>query len=157
MRLIRMAQEIGAGKGINVRRPDAQELLAIRRGEVDLDNLIDIAEQEIVRMDEIFKNSTLPEKVNPYLVSRLLIKIRTEFYKSDKKSKLSYHSISEILSLFSNGFEKYNIDPIFRQTIDSLYHGSDSSDIIEQLIGIVNNQKEEMLKLLITDKTNGID
>ena len=152
MRLIRMAQEIGDGKGINVRRPDAQELLAIRRGEVDLDNLIDIAEQEIVRMDEIFKNSTLPEKVDPYLVNGLLIKIRIEFYKSDKKSKLSYHSIGEILSLFSNGFEKYNIDPIFRQTIDSLYHGSDLSDIIEQLIGIVNNQKEEMLKLLLEKK-----
>ena len=81
MRLIRMAQEIGAGKGIIVRRPDAQELLSIRRGEVDLDNLIDMAEEEIARMDEIFDNSDLPNSVDKDLVNDLLIKIRKSFYK----------------------------------------------------------------------------
>lgn len=81
MRLIRMAQEIGAGKGIIVRRPDAQELLSIRRGEIDLDNLIDMAEEEIKRMDEIFDNSDLPNSVDKDLVNDLLIKIRKSFYK----------------------------------------------------------------------------
>ena len=81
MRLIRMAQEIGAGKGIIVRRPDAQELLSIRRGEIDLDNLIDMAEEEIARMDEIFDNSDLPNGVDKDLVNDLLIKIRKSFYK----------------------------------------------------------------------------
>jgi len=80
MRLIRMAQEIGAGKGIIVRRPDAQELLSIRRGEIDLDNLIDMAEEEIARMDEIFDNSDLPNGVDKDLVNDLLIKIRKSFY-----------------------------------------------------------------------------
>ena len=81
MRLIRMAQEIGGGKGIIVRRPDAQELLSIRRGEIDLDNLIDMAEEEIARMDEIFDNSDLPNSVDKDLVNDLLIKIRKSFYK----------------------------------------------------------------------------
>ena len=81
MRLIRMAQEIGAGKGIIVRRPDAQELLSIRRGEIDLDNLIDMAEEEIASMDEIFDNSDLPNGVDKDLVNDLLIKIRKSFYK----------------------------------------------------------------------------
>jgi len=81
MRLIRMAQEIGAGKGIIVRRPDAQELLSIRRGEIDLDKLIDMAEEEIARMDEIFDNSDLPNGVDKDLVNDLLIKIRKSFYK----------------------------------------------------------------------------
>jgi len=80
MRLIRMAQEIGAGKGIIVRRPDAQELLSIRRGEVDLTNLIEMADQAIEEMDNIFDNSDLPKKVNPELVNNLLVKIRKEFY-----------------------------------------------------------------------------
>jgi predicted nucleotidyltransferase len=80
MRLIRMAQEIGAGKGIIVRRPDAQELLSIRRGEVDLTNLIEMADQAIEEMDSIFDNSDLPKKVNPELVNNLLVKIRKEFY-----------------------------------------------------------------------------
>ena len=80
MRLIRMAQEIGRGEGIIVRRPDAQELLSIRRGEVDLTNLIEMADQAIEEMDNIFDNSDLPKKVNPELVNTLLIKIRKEFY-----------------------------------------------------------------------------
>jgi predicted nucleotidyltransferase len=81
MRLIRMAKEIGRGEGIIVRRPDAKELLAIRRGEVDLDTLIDTAEAEIKEMDRIFDESDLPNKIDPELVNTLLVKIRREFYK----------------------------------------------------------------------------
>lgn len=80
MRLIRMSKEIGRGEGIIVRRPDAKELLAIRRGEVDLDSLIDTAELEIKEMDKIFEDSDLPKGINPELVNDLLIKIRREFY-----------------------------------------------------------------------------
>ena len=80
MRLIRMVTEIGEGKGIIVRRPDAQELLAIRRGEVDLDSLIDIADKAIENMDEVFENSNLPNNVNKGLVDALLVNIRREFY-----------------------------------------------------------------------------
>jgi len=80
IRLIRMAQEIGRGEGIIVRRPDAQELLAIRRGEVDLEQLIEMADKAIEEMDSIFDNSDLPNKVNPLLVDTLLTMIRKEFY-----------------------------------------------------------------------------
>jgi hypothetical protein len=80
MRLIRMSKEIGRGEGIIVRRPDAPELLAIRRGEVDLDSLIDTAEAEIKEMDRIFEESDLPKSIDPELVNNLLIKIRREFY-----------------------------------------------------------------------------
>jgi uncharacterized protein len=81
MRLIRMAQEIGTGKGVIVRRPDAEELLSIRRGEVDLSKLIEMADQAIKDMDSIFDNSDLPEKVDSNLVNDLLVKIRKSFYK----------------------------------------------------------------------------
>jgi hypothetical protein len=80
MRLIRMAQEIGRGEGIIVRRPDAQELLSIRRGEVDLDKLIDMADEAISEMDSIFDNSNLPNKVNKDMIDALLVTIRREFY-----------------------------------------------------------------------------
>jgi len=80
MRLIRMAQEIGRGDGIIVRRPDAQELLSIRRGEVELENLITMADKAIVEMDSIFDNSNLPNKVHDGLVDALLVAIRQEFY-----------------------------------------------------------------------------
>jgi len=80
MRLIRMAQEIGRGEGIIVRRKDAKELLDIRHGKVNLEALIDMADTEINNMDEIFDNSSLPDKINPELVNELLIKIRRGFY-----------------------------------------------------------------------------
>lgn len=80
IRLIRMAQEIGRGDGIIVRRPDAEELLSIRRGEVDLENLIAMADQAIEEMDSIFNNSNLPNSVDKGLVNALLVTIRREFY-----------------------------------------------------------------------------
>lgn len=80
MRLIRMAQEIGRGEGIIVRRPDAQELLSIRRGEVDLDKLIEIADREIADMDTIFDNSDLPKNIQEGMIDALLVTIRREFY-----------------------------------------------------------------------------
>jgi len=89
MRLIRMAKEIGQGKGIIVRRPDAAELLAIRRGEVDLDGLIDIADKELKSIDEIFETSNLPKKIEPSLVHELLVQIRTEFYQPKKEKRFS--------------------------------------------------------------------
>jgi hypothetical protein len=80
MRLIKMSKEIGRGEGIIVRRPDAQELLKIRRGELNLDTLIELADKEITEMDEIFNNSNLPDKVDKDLVNDLIVSIRTEFY-----------------------------------------------------------------------------
>lgn len=80
IRLIRMALEIGAGKGLQIRRSDADELLAIRRGEVSLDELITSADEAISGLDEMFESSTLPDKVEEGLVNKLLIEIRKEFY-----------------------------------------------------------------------------
>jgi hypothetical protein len=86
MRLIKMATEIGEGKGIIVRRPDAQELLTIRRGEVDLDSLIEIADKAIENMDEVFEKSNLPNNVDKNLVNNLLVSIRTKFYNPNEKN-----------------------------------------------------------------------
>ncbi len=80
MRLIQMSKEIGRGEGIIVRRPDAAELLKIRRGEVDLETLIERADKEIAEMDEIFETSDLPNGVDKNLVNDLLVSIREEFY-----------------------------------------------------------------------------
>jgi predicted nucleotidyltransferase len=79
-RLLEMAKEIAEGKGILVRRENAQELLAIRRGEVDLQSLIDRAENDIIEIDKLFKESDLPESVDPGFVNDLLVSIRKEFY-----------------------------------------------------------------------------
>ena len=79
-RLLEMAKEIAEGKGILVRRENAEELLAIRRGEVDLQSLIDRAENDIVEIDRLFKESDLPESVDLGFINDLLVSVRKEFY-----------------------------------------------------------------------------
>jgi len=79
-RLMSMAREIAEGKGINVRRDDAEYLISIRKGKVDLDTLINEVEKEIKEIDELFANSDLPNSVDKSIVNSMLIKIRRNFY-----------------------------------------------------------------------------
>ena len=80
VRLIQMSREIAEGKGIIVRRTNKDELIAIRKGEVDLQTLIDRVEKEIKEIDELFAKSTLPNKVDSEFVNELLVSIRKQFY-----------------------------------------------------------------------------
>ena len=84
VRLMGMAREIGEGKGIIVRRDNAKELISIRRGEVDLQTLIDNVESEIKEIDTIFKESSLPKNVDSEIINDLIVKIRKEVYKLNK-------------------------------------------------------------------------
>ena len=79
-RLMDMAREIAEGKGIIVRRPNADELLSIRRGEVDLQTLIDHVESEITEVDRLFKESNLPDSVDPEFIHSLIVDIRKKIY-----------------------------------------------------------------------------
>jgi len=81
VRLIKTAREIAEGKGIIVERPDADELLKIRRGEVDLDKLIEWGENEILEINKVFEKSNLPDSVDKNFVNDILIEMRKEFYK----------------------------------------------------------------------------
>lgn len=83
-RLLDMAIEIGQGKGIKVRRNNREELLSIRKGEVDYDTLVKDAENKIKLMDEVFEASDLPERINKKYINDLLIKIRKKVYESEK-------------------------------------------------------------------------
>jgi hypothetical protein len=64
-----MAREIAEGKGVIVRRENAAELISIRRGELDLQTLIDFVESEIVQIDMLFKKSNLPDFVDINLLT----------------------------------------------------------------------------------------
>lgn len=80
-RLLDMAKEIAEGKGINVRRPNAKELLDIRKGKVKLQDLIDHANEEIAQIDQLFTNSSLPDKIDYEMIHNLLVKTRKMVYK----------------------------------------------------------------------------
>lgn len=80
-RLLDMAIEIGQGKGIIVRRKNREQLLSIRRGEYDYNTLIKEAEEKIKIMDEVFENSSLPEKIDFKFINDLLLKMRKMRYR----------------------------------------------------------------------------
>ena len=80
-RLLDMAIEIGEGRGVNVRRPNREQLLSIRRGEYDYGQLVGEAEDKIKRMDEIFLNSNLDPVLDREFVDELLIQIRKVWYR----------------------------------------------------------------------------
>lgn len=80
VRLLKMSREIAENGEFIIRRPDADYLKSIRRGEVNLQEIIDWAEDEILTIDDLFLNSNLPDKVEENKVNELLIKIRKECY-----------------------------------------------------------------------------
>lgn len=59
MRLIYMSEDIAAGRGIIVRRPEAEYLKSIRYGKVELNLLMDTAAQKLKDLGEAFEKSGL--------------------------------------------------------------------------------------------------
>lgn len=59
VRLMRMGVEIMEGRGVIVRRPDAEELLAIRHGLWKYEELLNWAESQEKKLDELYQTSPL--------------------------------------------------------------------------------------------------
>lgn len=97
MRLVLIGREIAQGKGIQIRRPDAQELLKIRRGQVSLQELFDESDAILSEMKMLFQNSNLPEEVSEDFIHNLLVKFRKEFYEchSDIINYVGYNELHE--------------------------------------------------------------
>lgn len=81
IRLITMGKEIAEGKGLIVRRPEAKYLISIRKGEVNLQELLLQAENLKKEMDSLFLKSTLQDKVDRGYFLKLVTTIRKEYYK----------------------------------------------------------------------------
>jgi uncharacterized protein len=84
-RLINMATDIATGKGIVTRRPEAKELLKIRKGDVPLQELLDSADSKLKELKTLYDKSDLPDEVPPWL-SPKLDEIRLIFTASPKKT-----------------------------------------------------------------------
>lgn len=78
-RLLNMAEEIAQEGKINVRRPDRDFLLTIRKGDFEYDDLVKIAEDKINNIDLLFEKSDLPNAPDYERAEELLISIRSEF------------------------------------------------------------------------------
>lgn len=79
-RLLEMAIEIGKKREINVKRPNRDFLLDIKRGKYEYEDLLEKANILQNEMDLAFNNSDLPEKPNIDLINDLTFKLRDKFY-----------------------------------------------------------------------------
>ena len=75
-RLLYMSRDLAEGKGIIVRRPEREELLSIRRGDREYDELLNTAEGTIKEIEAQFDKSDLPREVEMTWLNDFLTKIR---------------------------------------------------------------------------------
>jgi hypothetical protein len=80
-RLIRMSKEILKDGIVEVHRHDADELKAIRNGELKYDELINMTENIDKELDDLYKTSKLPNSANHKSISELYKEICRDYYK----------------------------------------------------------------------------
>lgn len=81
VRLLRMCREILLGKGMIVRRPDARELLDIRRGAWKYDDLIEWAEEQDREMQVLYAESSLPHTPDIRKLNDLCVELHHRFWR----------------------------------------------------------------------------
>ncbi len=79
-RLLDMAEEIATHQKIQVRRPNRDYLLKIRKGDFEYQDLVDIAEARAVELASLYAKSSLPTEPDAKEAEKLLIKLREGFY-----------------------------------------------------------------------------
>ena len=75
VRLMRQCEEILSTGEVCVRRPDAQELLAIRNGAWSYDRLIGWAKEQDARMNELYSSSPLPHSPDRKAINELCMEL----------------------------------------------------------------------------------
>jgi predicted nucleotidyltransferase len=80
VRLLETGIEVAKERTLNVRRPNAEYLISIRKGKVDLQTLLDASKEKMKELDEAFQQSDLPDKVDRGFWLALMPKIRKEYY-----------------------------------------------------------------------------
>lgn len=78
-RLLGMALEIAEEGVLRVRRPDREDLLKIRSGGYGYDDLVSRAEALMVRVEEAFEASDLPEEPDRQRCNEILVDLRASF------------------------------------------------------------------------------
>lgn len=81
IRLLRVAKEIATEGKVNVRRADRDELMFIRNGQANYDQLIKEADEAINKIDDMYRASALPESIDKGFMDGLLLSVRKKAYK----------------------------------------------------------------------------
>ncbi len=80
IRLLRMSHEILRDGEVIVRRPDAEELLAIRDGAFDYQQLVETAERMDAELEELYEKSTLPHSADKEAINNLYMNIVKDYW-----------------------------------------------------------------------------
>lgn len=79
-RLLHMAEEIALQGTINVHRHDREFLLSIRRGDFEYEQLLKMAEERLLGIDQAFEKSPLPNSVDLKWANDTLLSMRVQLY-----------------------------------------------------------------------------
>lgn len=80
VRLLEMAIEILQDEKIIVKRPNREQLLSIRAGEWEYNDLIKLADSKMAELELAAEKSNLPKNPDTIFIEKLLIEMRNEFY-----------------------------------------------------------------------------
>lgn len=83
-RLLQMAGEIALTQELQVRRPNREFLLQIRRGEFEYADLVAQAEKLVAQVEAAFATSPLPAVPDKEATEQLLRRVRQAFYQVDR-------------------------------------------------------------------------
>ena len=79
VRLIRTAKEILTDHVVNVKRPDAEELLAIKNGAWTYEQIVEFTEREDEKLNDLLKICTLPKTPDIHFFDNLVREMILEF------------------------------------------------------------------------------
>lgn len=80
IRLLQVALEIVRDGKLSVKRQNRDELLLIKRGELDYDEVLKMAEKLMLLIEQETTKSKLQEKPDAQLIESLLVEMRAELY-----------------------------------------------------------------------------
>lgn len=83
-RLLDMATEILKTGKINVKRPNREELLSIRKGEWSYEDLMSKAASKMKEVEKAYEISELQERPDEVAIEQLLIQLRRGYYERNK-------------------------------------------------------------------------
>ncbi|WP_300662213.1 nucleotidyltransferase domain-containing protein [Fluviicola sp.] len=79
-RLLNMAEEIAREGVLHVKRPDRDFLMSIREGRFEYEELLKQAEDQVLKIEELFEKSTLPQEPDLEKLEELLFQVRDRYY-----------------------------------------------------------------------------
>ncbi|MHC8949701.1 DNA polymerase beta superfamily protein [Sphingobacterium hungaricum] len=82
IRLLQICLEIFKEGKVEIKRPNRKELLAIKNGEFEYDEILNLAEKLKKEIDQEFEKSKLQEQPSKQILESILVEIREELYKN---------------------------------------------------------------------------